>query len=547
MKLAAKFTISLNTIPFTDCISAISYLKHLLQNQQQFDKTLIHQSLTENQNQIISMFKQDSYQLVQFVKYAQHITQDPLDSYQNYLNDVVQKRFPSKPFLLKCLQLNSQCNLEILQTMPNSAIDTLPHSVLNKIIKSHQLDYKESTTVLHFLHNKKLLKQLLQCIWVQNYIQLSKFGLQDYNLKNLALLSRIYADIGTNYLNQVANSVEKMDLTSDQSNQLSLITLYQNLSLLRNKQELLKKIANLIIINDKVELKDLMQLLIGVSQSKDDQLAQRLFFVLRKLTINEENLSLFYLCGTYFKSIEATRIYQEFKQGYLFKILLMMTPKQMGEFCVNLFRNYQINLCEFITQNKQIIHPQNIVNLISINNDNLLELDSLIEEYLKNRLIDIPGVMKLATYQQFQKTISTSIIDYQYYDIAFNVKELAAILLQIDKYLSNLGKLVELSLQAVSNDMSSAQGLANIIYLASKKDANQDITLSVKIIKKIIDDCDPIELINFLRVLEKNRQLFDQLKMKIIDQINKKVDSKNRQRVEKHIQRLPKHMHFYLQ
>lgn len=49
-----------------------------------------------------------------------------------------------------------------------------------------------------------------------------------------------------------------MDLTSDQSNQLSLITLYQNLSLLRNKQELLKKIANLIIINDKVELKDLM-------------------------------------------------------------------------------------------------------------------------------------------------------------------------------------------------------------------------------------------------------------------------------------------------
>ncbi|CAK91831.1 unnamed protein product (macronuclear) [Paramecium tetraurelia] len=547
MKLAAKFTISLNTIPLNDCTSAITYLKLLLQNQQQIDKILIHQSLTDNQNRIIGMFKQDSYQLVQFVKYAQDITQDPLNSYQNYLNDVIQKRFPSKPFLLKCLQLNSQCNLQILQSMPNAAIDTLPHSVLNKIITTQQLDYKESTTVLHFLHNKKLLKQLLQCAWVQNYIQLSKFGLQDYNLKNLALLSRIYADIGTNFLNQVANSVEKMDLSSDQSNQWSLITLYQNLSLLRNKQELLRRIANLIILNDKVELKDLMQLLIGVSQSKDDLLAQRLFFVLRKLTLNEEDLPLFYLCGTYFKQIEPKRIDQEFKEGNLHKILLLMTPKQMGEFCVNLFRNYQINLCEFITKNKQIIHPQNIVNLISINNNNVLELDSLVEEYLKNKLIDIPGVMKLATYQQYQKTISTFIVDYQYYDIAFNVKELAAILLQIDKYLPNLGRLVEFSLQAVNNEMSSAQGLANIIYLASKKDANQDITLSVKIIKKIIDDCDPIELLNFLRVLEKNRELFDQLKMTIMDQINKRVDSKNRQRVEKHIQKLPKHLHFQLQ
>ncbi|CAD8113951.1 unnamed protein product [Paramecium sonneborni] len=547
MKLAAKFTISQNTLPLTDCSSAILFLKQVLQNQKQFDKTLIHQSLNENQNKIITMFKQDSYSLVQFVKYAQSITQDPLDSYQNYLNKVVQKRFPTKPFLLQCLQLNSSCDLNTLLTMPNSAIDTLPHSVLNKIITTQELDYKESTTILHFLHNKKLLKQMLQCNWVQNYIQLSKYGLHDYNLKNLALLSRIYADVGINYLKQVAQSVEKMDLQSNQSNQLSLITLYQNLSLLRNKQELLRKIADLIILNDKVELKDLMQLLIGVSQSKDQLLAQRLFFVLKKMTINHENLSLFYLCGTYFKLIETTRIEEEFQQGQLFKILQMMTPKQIGEFSVNLFRNYQINLSEFISNNQHIIHPQNIVNLVSINNKNLLQLDSLISEYLQKKLIDIPGLMKLATYQQFQQLISNFILDYQYYDIAYNVKELAAILLQIDKYLSNLGKLVQLSLQAVNNDMSSAQGLANILYLASKKDKSSDITLSVNLIKKIIDDCDPIELINFLRVIEKNRQLYDQLKITIINQINKKVDSKNRDRVEKHIQKLPKFMHFQLQ
>jgi hypothetical protein len=42
--------------------------------------------------------------------------------------------------------------------MPNTIQEPLIHAALNYLICNHTLDYKESTSVLHFLHNKKVLK-----------------------------------------------------------------------------------------------------------------------------------------------------------------------------------------------------------------------------------------------------------------------------------------------------------------------------------------------------------------------------------------------------
>lgn len=88
---------------------------------------------------------------------------------------------------------------------------------------------------------------------------------------------------------------------------------------------------------------------------------------------------------------------------------------------------------------------------------------------------------------------------------------MSSILLNVDLIITDLGALIEDSVKAVNLDLSNSEGLGNLLYLHFKRMPSRRISLPEKVIAKIIRQCDPLELINFLKGLDKQRLLTSEL------------------------------------